>query len=99
MFEGEVQEVCDEQLGDDEVCDVMPIENEQAMDIGPVAEHLHEDVREQIPEAQPRELALPELPDAMVVRRHNLTHAEMASVVSSVCTSARTRRCTSSRLS
>ena len=53
LFEGEVREVCDEQLGNDEVCDVIPIENEQALDTGPVAEHLHEDVREQIPKAQP----------------------------------------------
>ena len=43
-FEGEVQEARDEQPEGDEVCDVMPIENEQLqMDIGPVAEHLHED--------------------------------------------------------
>ena len=90
LFEGAVQEVCDEQFGNYEVCDVMPIESGQAMDIGPVAEHLHEDVREQIPEAQPRELALPELPDAMVIRRHNLTHAEMASWCP-VCVQARGR--------
>ena len=90
LFEGEVQEARDEQLEGDEVCDVMPIESEQAMDIGPVAEHLHEDVREQVPEAQPRELALPELPDAMVIRRHNLAHAEMASWCP-VCVQARGR--------
>ena len=65
------------------MCDVMRIENEpsqmlEAQDHGgtdPVGEHLREDVRVQVPEAQPRELALPELPDVMVIRRHNLMHA------------------------
>ena len=63
MFEGEVQEARGEQLEGDEVCDVMPIENEppqmlEAQDLGetdPVAEHLREDVREQVPKAPPRE--------------------------------------------
>ncbi len=32
LFEGEVREVCDDKLENYEVCAVMPIENEQAMD-------------------------------------------------------------------
>ena len=51
-FEGEVQEARDVLLESDEVCVVMPIENEQQTEPDP--EHLHEGVREKVPEAQPR---------------------------------------------
>ena len=87
ILEGEVQDSCGEQVADGEQYEVMPLESPDANEKN---EHLSEDVKEQVTEAQPQELALPEKPDDATIRRHNLTHAEMASWCP-VCVQARGR--------